>query len=294
MKIGPSASDLRNRYEYHLDFPGDALNAGCDYERWSRRLAAGSEPTVYAHVATEAGHPGQLALQYWIFYAFNDFNNTHEGDWEMIQLVFDADDAQEALGQEPVAVGYSSHEGAERADWGDEKLDVVDETHPVVYPAAGLARDAIRRDVGKALDLRSNLTTIEQEMLMRALKRGYRVSEIAVATEVRAPLGHVQGGRLEIVVGVSVAGSGAISSDAGGELPMTALSRKRALLLLSFITAAGAAVQFYGLGWGAPDHHFHIDEHFVFAGALAIRDDFFEAANSAKFFERIPRCRWTS
>lgn len=38
---------------------------------------------------------------------------------------------------------------------------------------------AIRRDVGLALDLRSNLTTIEQEMLMRALKRGYRVTEIA-------------------------------------------------------------------------------------------------------------------
>lgn len=38
---------------------------------------------------------------------------------------------------------------------------------------------AIRREVGLALDLKSNLTTIEQEMLMRALKRGYRVSEIA-------------------------------------------------------------------------------------------------------------------
>ena len=38
---------------------------------------------------------------------------------------------------------------------------------------------AIRRDVGLALDLKSNLTTIEQEMLMRALKRGYRVTEIA-------------------------------------------------------------------------------------------------------------------
>jgi glycosyltransferase involved in cell wall biosynthesis len=37
---------------------------------------------------------------------------------------------------------------------------------------------AIRRDVGRALGLRSNLTTIEQEMLMRALKLGYRVSEI--------------------------------------------------------------------------------------------------------------------
>ena len=38
---------------------------------------------------------------------------------------------------------------------------------------------AIRRDVALTLDLRSNLTTIEQEMLMRALKRGYRVAEIA-------------------------------------------------------------------------------------------------------------------
>jgi dolichol-phosphate mannosyltransferase len=38
---------------------------------------------------------------------------------------------------------------------------------------------AIRRDVGRKLGLRSNLTTIEQEMLMKCLKHGYRVSEIA-------------------------------------------------------------------------------------------------------------------
>lgn len=37
---------------------------------------------------------------------------------------------------------------------------------------------AIRRDVGRKLGLTSNLTTIEQEMLMKALKNGYRVSEI--------------------------------------------------------------------------------------------------------------------
>jgi dolichol-phosphate mannosyltransferase len=37
---------------------------------------------------------------------------------------------------------------------------------------------AIRRDVGLKLGLTSNLTTIEQEMMMRALKLGYRVSEI--------------------------------------------------------------------------------------------------------------------
>ena len=83
------------------------------------------------------GYPGKLALQYWFFYPFNDFNNTHEGDWEMIQLVFDAADAREALAKRPAKVGYSSHEGAERAAWGDEKLEIVDGTHPVVYPAAG-------------------------------------------------------------------------------------------------------------------------------------------------------------
>ena len=55
----------------------------------------------------------------------------------MIQLVFDARDAREALVEEPVSVGYSSHEGAEQADWGEEKLELVDGTHPVVYPAAG-------------------------------------------------------------------------------------------------------------------------------------------------------------
>jgi hypothetical protein len=137
VKIGPSARDLRDRYEYHLDFPGDALNPGCDYERWARRLTAGHAPTVYAHVATEAARPGRLALQYWLFYPFNDFNNLHEGDWEMIQLVFDADDPSEALDQDPVSVGYSSHEGAEQADWDDDKLELVDGTHPVVYPAAG-------------------------------------------------------------------------------------------------------------------------------------------------------------
>ena len=38
---------------------------------------------------------------------------------------------------------------------------------------------AIRRDVGQRLRLTSNLTTIEQEMMMKALKKGYRVSEIA-------------------------------------------------------------------------------------------------------------------
>jgi hypothetical protein len=137
VKIGPQAPDLVDRYEYHLDFPGNPLEPGCDYERWARRLTQGSLPTVYAHVATEPSSPGRIALQYWFFYPFNDFNNLHEGDWEMIQLVFDAADARAALGTSPAEVGYSSHEGAEQSSWGDDKLEIVAGTHPVVYPAAG-------------------------------------------------------------------------------------------------------------------------------------------------------------
>ena len=138
VKIRPTAQDLAGGlYEYHLDFPGDALDPGCGYERWARRISEGHRPTVYAHVATDPAHPGRLALQYWLFYAYNDWNNLHEGDWEMIQLDFDAVDAGEALAKRPASVGYSQHEGAERATWGDDKLQLVDGTHPVVYPAAG-------------------------------------------------------------------------------------------------------------------------------------------------------------
>ena len=138
VKIGPTAHDLTGGlYDYHLDFPGDALSPGCGYEQWARRISEGHKPTVYAHIATDPGYPGRLALQYWLFYAFNDWNNLHEGDWEMIQLDFDAANAGEALARRPASVGYSQHEGAEKASWGDDKLHLVDGTHPVVYPAAG-------------------------------------------------------------------------------------------------------------------------------------------------------------
>ena len=136
--VGPRASDLaRGLWEYHLDFPGDTLDPGCTFEEWEARLQADGTPTAYAHVVTEDAYPGKLALQYWFYYVFNDWNNAHEGDWEMIQLVFDADTAAEALATRPVEVGYSQHSSAERAEWGDDKLQLVDGTHPVVYPAAG-------------------------------------------------------------------------------------------------------------------------------------------------------------
>jgi hypothetical protein len=138
VKIAPTVHDLTPaRLDYHLDFPGDPLKPGCTYVDWQKRLDAKGEPTVYAHVATDRAYPGELVLQYWFFYVFNDFNNKHEGDWEMIQLVFDTPTAKAALTSQPTEVGYSQHEGAESAGWNDSKLRKVDGTHPVVYPAAG-------------------------------------------------------------------------------------------------------------------------------------------------------------
>ena len=135
--MGPKADDLAGLYEYHLDFPGNALNPGCGYERWDRRLREGHEPAMYSHVATDPAHPGKLALQYWLFYTYNDWNNLHEGDWEMIQLLFDAADAKEALGEDPVSVGYSQHEGAEARGLGRREARARRRPRPVVYPAAG-------------------------------------------------------------------------------------------------------------------------------------------------------------
>ncbi len=138
VKIAPTAADLgRGLDGYHLDFPGNPLAPGCDYERWSRTQTRDTEPVVYAHIATEQDRPGRLSLQYWFFYPFNDFNNKHESDWEMIQLEFAAADPAAALGQTPVRVGYSQHEGMEQAGWDDPKLEVVGDTHPVVHVAAG-------------------------------------------------------------------------------------------------------------------------------------------------------------
>jgi len=137
VKWGPTAEDLHGVGRgFFLDFPGNALEPGCLYERDNERFAADQSATVYAHVVTDPDHPDRLALQYWIYWYYNDWNNKHESDWEGIQLLFEATSAEEALALEPLRVGYAQHEGGERADWDDDKLQREGE-RPVVYSSAG-------------------------------------------------------------------------------------------------------------------------------------------------------------
>jgi hypothetical protein len=134
IKMAPSVSDLVGEDDtYHLNFPGNPRRPGCGYERWFRQRMPGHEPTTYANIVSGQG---RVAIQYWFWYVFNDFNNTHEGDWEMIQLIFAAESVTEALQEQPVEVGFASHGGGERAGWDDEKL-TKEGNHPVVYAGSG-------------------------------------------------------------------------------------------------------------------------------------------------------------
>ena len=66
------------------------------------------------------------------------------------------------------------------------------------------------------------------------------------------------------------------------------ISRRSAILWVALATALGAAFRFYGLGWGAPYFHFHIDEHTVFGYADALSRDTKAAAHMPKFFMYSP------
>ena len=99
--------------------PAIALNPGCDYERWARRLTEGSSPTVYAHVAPRAGDPGQAGAAVLVLLPVQRLQQHPRGrlgdDPARLRR---AGRARGAAGDDRSKVGYSSHEGAERADVG--------------------------------------------------------------------------------------------------------------------------------------------------------------------------------
>jgi hypothetical protein len=137
---GPSAQDIAGLGEdYYLNIPGDPLRAGCTYARdWQAIERGGAAPPVtYAHIAREEGEEG-LVVQYWFFWYFNQFNDQHEGDWEGMQIAFEeASTPAEALEEGAERIAVFQHAGGQLADWGSDEVEKRDETHPIVYPAAG-------------------------------------------------------------------------------------------------------------------------------------------------------------
>ena len=134
---GPKAGDLAEKGDgWYLDLPGNPLSPGCDYEQWFDKASAGKQPTLYSRLATDPDHPNQIALQYWFFWTYNDWNDKHEGDWEMVQILFPASSAAEALTVTPTSTAFAQHEGSETSPWNDPKLH-KDGNHIAVYPGQG-------------------------------------------------------------------------------------------------------------------------------------------------------------
>jgi hypothetical protein len=85
---------------------------------------------------------GWIVLQYWLFYAFNDWRsnffgaNDHESDWEKVMVFLSESESGEVR---PEWVAYAAHEETGddlRRRWDDPVLEKSGE-HPVIYVCAG-------------------------------------------------------------------------------------------------------------------------------------------------------------
>ena len=101
-----------------------------------------SEREQYRYHGRVLRQGGWIVLQYWFFYAFDDWRsefygaNDHEGDWENILVYLSESEAGEVR---PEWAAYAAHDykGDDlRRRWDDPELEKVGE-HPIVYVGAG-------------------------------------------------------------------------------------------------------------------------------------------------------------
>lgn len=145
----PSAQQVgaSNSTTDYIELPGDPLDPGCTYRRdWQQiEQETGVEPSTITHIVVdEANH--KVVVEYWFWYWFNEWNDNHESDWEMIMVVFDAGSVEEALQVEPEYTGYAQHTGGELAAWNDSQLQ-KEGTHPLVFPSVGSHSTHYSRDL---------------------------------------------------------------------------------------------------------------------------------------------------
>jgi hypothetical protein len=143
-------------------------------ESATRSDAAADGRPYYGRVVVEAGY---TVLQYWYFYAFNDWRSTfsgvndHEADWETVAVYL----AGTGTAATPAWVAASSHDhdGAVlRRRWDDPGLSREGD-HPVVHPGAGSHSGAFVAG--------DYVVSVELPVLRRILDRVRRHGRPAVA-----------------------------------------------------------------------------------------------------------------
>ena len=129
--MSSTAARVRRRSRYSGCSPATNLDP-C----YGRRA---TPPTIYGRVWTAPTASVGLAtvLQYWLFYALDDWRNSlakptlwhmHEGDWEEVSVSLDA-------AGRPLEVAASQHDLGVRRRWS--RAPLRGGTHPVVYVALG-------------------------------------------------------------------------------------------------------------------------------------------------------------
>jgi hypothetical protein len=104
------------------------------------QASQGSSPkyTYYYRTVKQAGY---LNLQYWFYYAYNDWAggydgfNDHEGDWEGFHLFFRLEGGNRPV-EPPAYLCYLGHHSRITKPWDHADVEKVG-THPVIYVAAG-------------------------------------------------------------------------------------------------------------------------------------------------------------
>ena len=101
-----------------------------------------AEEELYRYYGRVIRRDGWIILQYWFFYAFNNWRsgffgvNDHEADWEMITLYLYEPEPGDIR---PEWVAYASHDFSGddlRRRWDDPEVRKIGE-HPVIYAGAG-------------------------------------------------------------------------------------------------------------------------------------------------------------
>jgi hypothetical protein len=107
-------------------------------QAYRSQLDPGHHP-YYGRVVRDGGY---IVLQYWYFYAMNDWRssfggaNDHEADWEQVTIYLIDDPAS---GRRPAWVAFSAHDEVGddlRRRWDDPEL-AREGDHPVVFAGAG-------------------------------------------------------------------------------------------------------------------------------------------------------------
>lgn len=103
------------------------------------RASQGERPR-FTYYFREVQQGGYLNLQYWFYYAYNDWANgfggfnDHEGDWEGFHLFFKLDGGRPV--EPPAYACYLGHHSRITKPWGHPDMEIIG-THPVINVAAG-------------------------------------------------------------------------------------------------------------------------------------------------------------